>query len=231
MDKEQRPFHARLSTAAAFFILLALLLLGGILNAVWEERSVERQPPPVVATSEQEPVGKSESKGAQKLDDQEVFNYGKGLISLNRSRADIEEGMDLLHHLQESSPRYDEAQALLLKAQTFLGEIEKQENRGEMIFRAIKKRYPQTEMSWWGRASTALILPRNEWNRLSKLDQISLTRYVEQANGYGGSWTIIVGDPIRQNELTVDRTVVQADQLWEADDPCCRGKKATGFRR
>ncbi|MEE9234072.1 MAG: hypothetical protein V3U28_01355, partial [Candidatus Acidoferrales bacterium] len=103
--------------------------------------------------------------------------------------------------------------------------------RGEQLFEAIVRRYPQTQMTWWGwgsSASTALILPRREWNRLSKKDKVSLAGYVEYKVG-GSSWTIIVGDPVDSHDLTIDKTVVQSDDLWESGDPCCRGEKGSVF--
>lgn len=47
-------------------------------------------------------------------------------------------------------------------------------------------------------------------------------------------WSITLGDPRTTNgqpDFSVDRTIVQGDTPWEADEPCCRGTRASEFRK
>jgi hypothetical protein len=115
-------------------------------------------------------------------------------------------------------------------------------------------------LSGFGAPSVRFVLPKREWARLSKADQIDLTFYAESlisrvraapadyvdippnASAYrsalnyaqnicGDCWEIITGEPTsKRGVLSVDEIVVQGDSAWEADDPCCRGEKGSSFR-
>lgn len=115
-------------------------------------------------------------------------------------------------------------------------------------------------LSGFGTPSVRLVVPKREWARLSKAEQIDITFYAESLisrvraspanyvdippdapvyrsaldyarNMCGDFWEVMTGEPSsKRGILSVDATVVQGDSAWEADDPCCRGEKGSSFR-
>lgn len=110
-----------------------------------------------------------------------------------------------------------------------------------------------------GRPVVQLLLSEQQWNDLSKAKQVSLTFYAEslvetirsspeQYVGVPASapiydrfvskasrlcsdcWQVVVGDRLSIGAFVNERTVVQGDEVWSDEDPCCRGAKASEFR-
>lgn len=130
---------------------------------------------------------------------------------------------------------------------------------GERLYKKLRGDSKPT-LSGFGAPSVRLVVPKREWARLSKDEQIDITFYAESLisrvraapadyvdippgapvyrsalnyaqNICGDCWEIITGEPTsKRGVLSVDETVVQGDSAWEADDPCCRGEKGSSFR-
>lgn len=124
----------------------------------------------------------------------------------------------------------------LQKSTPSVGEVE----RGQAVFKTIVHKYPFVRLmprfgALTANPRVALFIPKQEWAALSFADKVSLTRYVEsqvQAAGLcAGCWLIGVGDLVGNDDMSIDKTVVQGDSAWEKDDPCCRGVKVSDFRQ
>jgi hypothetical protein len=106
----------------------------------------------------------------------------------------------------------------------------------------------------------SLYITRKMWSGLSKEQQIDYTYYAESLIPYvrenpkeyvlipksaplydtfvektrklcGDCWSIDLLVPGKDGQLEIEKVVVQGDTPWRADDPCCRGVKASEFRR
>ena len=130
---------------------------------------------------------------------------------------------------------------------------------GERLYKKMRAETKPT-LSGFGAPSVRLVVPKREWSRLSKAEQIDITFYAESLisrvraspadyvdippdapvyrsalnyaqNMCGDCWEIMTGEPSsKRGVLSVDAKVVQGDSAWEADDPCCRGEKGSSFR-
>jgi hypothetical protein len=116
------------------------------------------------------------------------------------------------------------------------------------------------DVSGFEKPSVRLVLAERAWKKLSKSEQIDITYYAQslisvvrgspgpylaippQAPAYKNAveyaremcddcWEIMVGQPLKNNSLSVEETVVQGDIPWERADPCCRGAKGSVFRQ
>ena len=130
---------------------------------------------------------------------------------------------------------------------------------GERLYKKMRAEAKPT-LSSFGAPSVRLVVPKREWARLSRAEQIDITFYAESfisrvraspadyvdippdapvyrsalnyaQNMCSDCWEIITGElPSKRGTLSVETKVVQGDLAWEADDPCCRGEKASSFR-
>jgi hypothetical protein len=106
----------------------------------------------------------------------------------------------------------------------------------------------------------SLYITEKIWNGLNKEQQMDYTYYAESLIPYvranpkeyvlisksaplydtfvektrnlcGDCWSIDLLVPGKDGQLEVEKSVVQGDTPWGADDPCCRGVKASEFRK
>lgn len=167
-----------------------------------------------------------------------VSLWGAALVTLNWSRPPVSS-----HLVTTPTPSLPSARV----------------ENGERLY---KKMRPDTKpaLSGFGAPSIRLVVPKREWARLSKAEQIDLTFYAESLisrvraspadyvdippgapayrsalnyaqNICGDCREIMIGEPSsKRGVLSVAAKVVQGDSAWEADDPCCRGEKGSSFR-
>jgi hypothetical protein len=136
--------------------------------------------------------------------------------------------------------------------------------RGKAVLQRLAERHQDVQPVVWGLATAnpalALFIPKTEWRRLSKEDQVSLTWYLESliptAQGQPEQyieefrssavyetfrstvaslcvdcWVIAVGHRTADaKSLLFDKVVVQGDSLWEKADLNNRGVRASEFR-
>lgn len=139
-----------------------------------------------------------------------------------------------------------------------------QVKRGETIIAELKARYRNLRPIAWGLATTtpaiALIIPENEWRRLSKEEQINLTLYLESmiptvrtnpdpyieefrsTSVYdtfhkkltelcADCWILGTGHvSAAEKHAVFDKVIVQGDSLWENAPRDGRGASALTFR-
>ena len=167
-----------------------------------------------------------------------VSLWGVALVILNRSRAPVPS-----HPIMMPSPTLPQARI----------------ENGERLYKKMRAETKPT-LSGFGAPSVRLVVPKREWARLSKAEQIDITFYAESlisrvraspadyvdippvapvyrsALSYaqsmcGDCWEVMTGEASSKNGvLSLDLKVVQGDSAWEADDPCCRGEKGSSFR-
>lgn len=136
--------------------------------------------------------------------------------------------------------------------------------RGKVVLEDLAERYQAVQPMVWGLATAnpaiALLIPKAEWGKLFKEDQVSLTWYVESlipavrahpdqyikefraaplyetfrtkiASLCDDCWLIGVGHLTGDaKSLLFDEVIVQGDSLWEKAPPHSRGVKASAFR-
>jgi type II secretory pathway predicted ATPase ExeA len=136
---------------------------------------------------------------------------------------------------------------------------------GAAVLGVIAQRYPDVRPVVWGLATAnptlVLVIPETEWAKLSKLDQVSLTLYLERLiptlrttpDKYIGlfrpapldrtlrekltslcadCWVIGVGRlTINGRGALLDKIMVQGDSVWEKSNPPSKGTKASEFRQ
>jgi hypothetical protein len=134
--------------------------------------------------------------------------------------------------------------------------------QGEALYQSLldrkKANAPQIYGAFKG-GSLVLVIDQDEWQKLSKEQQVDLAYYVESlitstrakpevfisvpASDFAYSsfvengktlcddcWEVATGEPIKDGSISYDHTVVQGDKKWEKADPCCRGLKGSEFR-
>ncbi|MGP1386152.1 MAG: hypothetical protein ACTS2F_21515 [Thainema sp.] len=131
--------------------------------------------------------------------------------------------------------------------------------QGEHIFREVRGNYQLTNILQ-GTPTLQIIVLDEQWKSLSKTEQINLAeyakslvqsarsapdkyvdvsvsnpiydRFVSKAAGLcDDCWAIVVSEQPSISSFSDLKTVVQGDELWEKEDPCCRGKKVSEFVR
>lgn len=128
---------------------------------------------------------------------------------------------------------------------------------GEQIFQDVNGSY-QLANVLQGTTVLQVIIVDEQWKSLSKPEQVDLAeyaqalvqaarsapeqyvdvsssspiydRFVSKAAGLcDDCWQITVGERPSLSSFSELKTVVQGDELWEQEDPCCRGKKVSEF--
>ena len=179
---------------------------------------------------------------------------------------------ELSPQLQEQNPGLPSGQPVTLTTQTesmsSAPTASSSENprtlRGKAVLEDLAERYQAVQPMVWGLATAnpaiALLIPKAEWGKLFKEDQVSLTWYVESlipavrahpdqyieefraaplyktfrskiAGLCDDCWMIGVGHLTGEAKgLLFDKVIVQGDSLWEKAPPHSRGVKASAFR-
>ncbi len=129
--------------------------------------------------------------------------------------------------------------------------------QGEQIFQKINGSYQLINVLQGTPAMQVVVLDE-QWKSLSKAEQVDLVtytrslvpaarstpdqyvdvsaanpiydRFISKAAGLcDDCWQIVVGEQPSISSFSELQTVVQGDELWEKEDPCCRGKKVSEF--
>lgn len=133
----------------------------------------------------------------------------------------------------------------------------KRAKQGEQLFQDIKGSYQLTNVLQ-GTPTLQVVVLNEQWRSLSKLEQMDVAEYAKSlvqsarsapdqyvdvsasnpiydrfvskaASLCDDCWQIVVTDQSSISSFSDLKTVVQGDELWEKDDPCCRGKKVSEF--
>jgi hypothetical protein len=161
----------------------------------------------------------------------------------------MQEYPDNLKYAQQKAEELEAAQTQERRSQIQQGEDLLQQVRGEYQVVGLLSGTPMIQM----------VIPETEWDGLSKEEQVNLTVYAEHLveivrsspDSHVGvpssapiyaqfvskasrlctdCWQVVLGKPLGTGTFLTGHPVVQGDETWDQDDPCCRGERASEFR-
>lgn len=129
--------------------------------------------------------------------------------------------------------------------------------QGEQVFQEAKGSY-QLKNILQGTPMLQIVILDEQWKSLSKAEQMNLVEYARSliqsarsapdqyvdvsasnpiynrsiskaASLCNDCWQIAVSEQSSISSLSTLKTVIQGDELWEQEDPCCRGEKVSEF--
>jgi hypothetical protein len=268
------PGWAKLLTALIFFSFI-LQAVQGIQNKFQE---LTQPSPSLVNSSDSSPVSQPAtdpfSDGVRKATNAaKLAQTARTINEWNTVASEWQAAINFMKAVSPKNPNYKVAQERILTypknleyAQKNVENLKQKQSkiennqviRGEQVFKRLKGIY-QVAGQITATPVVRVIIPMSGWNKLSKVDQISLTMYAQSlisiiksnpakyvnispsapAYNFGLSktanlcqdcWSIILSYKDTQ-PYGIDTTVVQGDTPWKQKDPCCRGVQASEFRQ
>ena len=191
---------------------------------------------------------------AQTVDDwQRITKHWQEAITLLRTIPAADEQYAI------AQQRLTDYQQQLKAAQQQATQYKQRIKQGKQLFQKMNGSYQLINVLQGTPAMQVVVLDE-QWKALSKAEQINLVeytkslvqsarsapeeyvdvsdtnpiydRFISKATGLcDDCWQIAVGEQPSISSFSQLQAVVQGDELWEKEDPCCRGKKVSELVR